>query len=136
MCQTPDEGMNDCWMLEEENDARLLTEGFMMRRIHEVLDVEAKQMGVVEWRCLGSLGRYLHVRKGATQGRGAGGREANSPPLLLERPGQLFKLHLLLPDRLQQSCCILTLLHTHYTAPWGEKGGIIHSHTDLKHTTA
>lgn len=41
---------------------------------------------------------YLHVGKGATQGRGAGGGEAHSPPLLLQGPGQLFKLHLLLPD--------------------------------------
>lgn len=44
------------------------------------------------WEC------YLSVREGATQGRGAGGGEAHSPPLLLQRPGQLFKLHLLLPD--------------------------------------
>lgn len=41
---------------------------------------------------------YLHVGKVATQGRGAGGGEADSPPLLLQGPGQLFKLHLLLPD--------------------------------------
>lgn len=69
-------------------------------------------------------GCYLHVREGATQGRGAGGREAHSPPLLLQRPGQLFKLHLLLPDRLQQSRCALTLLHTHYIAPRGESGAL------------
>lgn len=67
---------------------------------------------------------YLCVREGATQGRGAGGGKAHSPPLLLQRPGQLFKLHLLLPDRLQQSCCALTLLHTHYMAPWGERGAL------------
>lgn len=75
---------------------------------------------------------YLCVREGATQGRGAGGGEAHSPPLLLQRPGQLFKLHLLLPDRLQQSRCALTLLHTHYTAPRGKRGGgggITHIHT-------
>ena len=66
---------------------------------------------------------YLCVREGATQGRGARGGEAHSPPLLLQRPGQLFKLHLLLPDRLQQSRCALTLLHTHYTAPRGKRGG-------------
>lgn len=48
---------------------------------------------------VGGVGeRYLHVGKGATQGRGAGGGEAHSPPLLLQGPGQLFKLHLLLPD--------------------------------------
>lgn len=69
---------------------------------------------------------YLCVREGATQGRRAGGREAHSPPLLLQRPGQLFKLHLLLPDRLQQSRCALTLLHTHYTAP-RERGGALHT---------
>lgn len=77
--------------------------------------------------------RYLCVREGATQRRGAGGGEAHSPPLLLQRPGQLFKLHLLLPDRLQQSRCALTLLHTHYMAPRGERGGgeggVTHIHT-------
>lgn len=81
---------------------------------------------------------YLCVRERATQGRGAGGGEAHSPPLLLQRPGQLFKLHLLLPDRLQQSRCTLTLLHTHYTAPWGKKGGggrYTHPY-QLEHTTA
>lgn len=41
---------------------------------------------------------YLCVRERATQSRGARGREAHSPPLLLQCPGQLFKLHLLLPD--------------------------------------
>lgn len=56
---------------------------------------------------------YLCVREGATQARGACGWEAHSPPLLLQRPGQLFKLHLLLPDRLQQSRSAFTLLHTH-----------------------
>lgn len=68
--------------------------------------------------------RYLLVGEGVTQGRGAGGGEAHSPPLLLQRPCQLFKLHLLLPDRLQQSRRALTLLHTHYTAPRGERGAL------------
>lgn len=71
---------------------------------------------------------YLCVREGVTQARGADGREANSPPLLLQRPGQLFKLHLLLPDRLQQSCCALTLLHTHCTAQGG-RWWTTHTHT-------
>lgn len=64
-----------------------------------------------EWWVL-MEGCYLCVREGAPQGWGAGGREAHSPPLLLKCPGQLFKLHLLLSDRLQQSRCALTLLHT------------------------
>ena len=82
----------------------------------------------------GFVGRecYLCVREGATQGRGAGGGEAHSPPLLLQRPGQLFKLHLLLPDRLQQSRCALTLLHTHYTAPRGKRGAL---HTSIQPRT-
>ena len=75
---------------------------------------------------------YLCVREWATQGRGAGGREAHSPPLLLQCPGQLFKLHLLLPDRLQQSCSALTLLHTHYTAPRGKRGAL---HTSIQPQT-
>lgn len=70
--------------------------------------------------------RYLCGREGATQGRRAGGGEAYSPPLLLQRPCQLFKLNLLLPDRLQQSSCALTLLHTHYKAPRGERGRYTH----------
>lgn len=54
------------------------------------------------------LGCYLCVGEGA--GRGA--EQAHSPPLLLQRSGQLFKLHLLLPHRLQESSSALTLLHT------------------------
>lgn len=84
-----------------------------------------------KWGGFGLFGAcYLCEREGVTQGRGAGGGEANSPPLLLQSPGQLFKLHLLLPDWLQQSRCVLTLLHTHWTAPRSESGGVTHSHTD------
>lgn len=86
-----------------------------------------KRLGAVRLNFVGEC--YLCVREGATQGRGAGGGEAHSPPLLLQRPGQLFKLHLLLPDRLQQSRCALTLLHTHYTAPRGERGAL---HTSIQ----
>lgn len=68
-------------------------------RIHDVVDGEAEDGRDQRWGCFGFFRAcYLYVREGVTQGHGAGGGEADSPPLLLQSPGQLFKLHLLLPD--------------------------------------